>query len=812
MQQQILFCYPFFRIGQWEFTPSCIFVLFFLIAFPIAHLNIWQKSNQKDCFSDFTYVIHLRKIWADIVLRRKTLQLLGAYVFCFMLYWLRPSVGNIDLEKHWLFAFADYYLHYESLLSLIIVFLSMGTILINSGKEQYVRVLNHVVVFYFIISAACMQITRQLRWGWSVPTLAVLFGLSVMLETCDVIGKHTNESLPNTTFLPIERYDQLFELRQVQADELRELIIGSADEPISICVSGDWGSGKTSLVNGALAELKKCEGCGDNYEIIRVNALELDSLQSLKTYMFQQIRRILKLKGSYVGTGSEYQKFLAATAGVISHSQLPDMVGKLFGPPTLDYRDERKSVEKVLSDALGTNGRLIIVVDDVERCDAKKALEFVFFVKEIVSMKQCITIFITEYGVLKNIAEKYFGECPEIFFDKFFNYRLAVSEIEAETVLKDRVYAGNYLEAERLAFVEYFFKNPKQITNIATPYASELEEWTEKLNAGKPISKDDWNECIDKILCAYCYLNPADSPEEADKKIEAGKEYIQKLFLIAKQWLIDGTWSPKDMLAFVSHNRNNELWVSGQVSIMEELCDILMPYLVPSTQIANQLELFSVEYVSHRISHFTQLLYYVVPAELNKEENDDEILQNAADAVFKSDKTVEERIEKYLSELERLTAIPMLPKERSAFDRLESLAVYLREYLEKNGYVDYLDVSRTLRCAEISMKDLRCFNKLILLATPTKEPKEVLSDAGPGHVFEAIVEIGRFLTTPQDFSESSIRDRMRMLFGQIRETPDLYFTPEQYDKLQDTLTIYYQKTGASPAKYRKILAEHKCPE
>lgn len=27
MQQQILFCYPFFRIGQWEFTPSCIFVL-----------------------------------------------------------------------------------------------------------------------------------------------------------------------------------------------------------------------------------------------------------------------------------------------------------------------------------------------------------------------------------------------------------------------------------------------------------------------------------------------------------------------------------------------------------------------------------------------------------------------------------------------------------------------------------------------------------------------------------------------------------------------------------------------------------------
>lgn len=171
---------------------------------------------------------------------------------------------------------------------------------------------------------------------------------------------------------------------------------------------------------------------------------------------------------------------------------------------------------------------------------------------------------------------------------------------------------------------------------------------------------------------------------------------------------------------------------------------------------------------------------------------------------------MEERIEKYLSELEKLTIHPIPSKVGSVFDRLESLFDYLREYLEKNGYVDYLDVSRTLRCAEISMTDLRCFNKLILLATPTKEPKEVLTDAG--HIFEAIAEIGRFLTASQDFSESSIRDRMRMLFGQIRETPDLYFTPEQYDKLQDTLTIYYQKTGVSPAQYRKILAEHKCPE
>ena len=59
------------------------------------------------------------------------------------------------------------------------------------------------------------------------------------------------------------------------------------------------------------------------------------------------------------------------------------------------------------------------------------------------------------------------------------------------------------------------------------------------------ISKDDWNECIDTILRAYCYLNPEDSPEKANRKIEAGKEYVQKLFLIAKQWLIDGTWSPK---------------------------------------------------------------------------------------------------------------------------------------------------------------------------------------------------------------------------------------------------------------------------
>lgn len=134
------------------------------------------------------------------------------------------------------------------------------------------------------------------------------------------------------TFSPQQTYGQLFESRQKAANQLKKLIVNTDSSAVSICISGEWGIGKTSLINGTIDLLKKSSA--NSYEIIRINALELDTPQSLKKYTFQQIQRILKSRGTYVGIGSDYQKFLTAATGVILDASLSNLVSAWLNPPS----------------------------------------------------------------------------------------------------------------------------------------------------------------------------------------------------------------------------------------------------------------------------------------------------------------------------------------------------------------------------------------------------------------------------------------------------------------------------------------------
>ena len=355
-------------------------------------------------------------LWSEakIIWKPKLFLLLGEYMFCFFLYWLQTFTGNPKNTVS-IITLAEDYLRYESLIYLLLLFFSLGTFSFHHGKERYLCMFDRVADVCFVISAACLQINRMVPVIWSIFSIIPLFVFSLSLRLWDSIAPSESMSILNIenihsagnssvlTFSPQQTYGQLFESRQKAANQLKKLIVNTDSSAVSICISGEWGIGKTSLINGTIDLLKKSSA--NSYEIIRINALELDTPQSLKKYTFQQIQRILKSRGTYVGIGSDYQKFLTAATGVILDASLSNLVSAWLNSPQLDYRDEQTSLEYALSGALGPDGRLIIVVDDIERCKSSKALEYLFFIKEIASMRQCISIFLTDHQVLDKIAK-----------------------------------------------------------------------------------------------------------------------------------------------------------------------------------------------------------------------------------------------------------------------------------------------------------------------------------------------------------------------------------------------------------------------
>lgn len=348
---------------------------------------------------------------------------------------------------------AKLFLSMEPLISLVMVVLAVGAFWIQGSQREYLNVLNATMRILIFVSVASSFLVNQWNpWKWyNVLWVLTMGGLLLWLKLLS-LNKAEGKKTPSNLFDAVTTYDDLFPLRKNQADELCRIMQNQDSRGISICVTGPWGIGKTSLVEGACDHLRKLQNTSGNnvdnqttdvvdseaahYEFIFIRALELDSLSSLFHYLFSRIREILKNRGAYVGPGSEYRRLIASAGGVISNQEWSTVLEKQLFTSEDDYRSQRNRLESLMEKALGKN-KLIIIVDDIERCAPEKAREFLYFIKEIATMRCCISIFITDDSHL--LAPDNAKDDQTVFWDKFFNYHISVGIVSSIDLLKQLV-------------------------------------------------------------------------------------------------------------------------------------------------------------------------------------------------------------------------------------------------------------------------------------------------------------------------------------------------------------------------------------
>lgn len=246
---------------------------------------------------------------------------------------------------------------------------------------------------------------------------------------------------------PIKKYDQLYGNRKNQCDLVAKIIENEKiiSDGYSICISGEWGSGKTSFIEALLDKLKSDNQKNEEkveYPVIRINALELENINTLIEYYFKALKNILDEKGAYSGFKSEYKEMVNSFLKIASHDSIADYVtNKLY--PQSDYRKSIEELDKLIKDVM-QNERIIIVVDDIDRCSDKKATETMFFVKEIATRSNCISFFLVDYKKLKE--SKIINEFGDGFLEKFFNRVVAINIADYTEILKkfhDPGFEGN---------------------------------------------------------------------------------------------------------------------------------------------------------------------------------------------------------------------------------------------------------------------------------------------------------------------------------------------------------------------------------
>lgn len=462
---------------------------------------------------------------------RKKASYMLTYLSLLLLYLVLPSVGKTE-EPLFIFSIADTYLRYETLLSAII-FLALLIAIARGSTWQYIRIIDRILIYIILGTVFCTILARQVDSFWSANFAC----FSLLGLTCwqlwfwwEKFNPITNSAKMEIGFQPVQNYEQLFPQQKQLADDLVSIIQNST-VPMSICIAGKWGSGKTSIVNAAVDRLKHTPA-PSQYDCIYINAMELDTQSSLFTYIFNRIRNILKKHGAYVGIGSEYRQFLASAVGKITDISLATLLEKKLFPTIDDYRLQLKELDECISTGLKQD-KILIIVDDVERCDTTKAQQFIFFIKEIATLSNCVTLFLTDFDYLSRRQLSNETENSDIqenidyrFYEKFFNYRIDVPPLIISETL-DWIDQGlqeetNKLEFRPLSKLINLFK--EKLKTKAEEYSDAAKKIKDEASKNSKLARADEMNRLYELFCSKLSL-----PRTLVRFVYTAKEEYSKL-------------------------------------------------------------------------------------------------------------------------------------------------------------------------------------------------------------------------------------------------------------------------------------------
>ena len=251
--------------------------------------------------------------------------------------------------------------------------------------------------------------------------------------------------------------------------------IEQCDTPITIGIQGEWGSGKTSLLN--LID-RNLNGDGDRNENnngkflqIWVNAWEHSLLSKPEETLIKIVNQIINQMAQNLKPGDKSvtddlkKKFkvlskgaLRVAAASIGGSEATDVVDELTGNDSNIIAELQQELIKLAKD-INTNKssytKIVVYVDDLDRIDPPDAVAILELLKNIFNVEHCVFVLAIDYQVVVKGLEGKFGTRTSenewefrAFFDKIIQlpFMMPVGQYNV----------GEYVESllEQIGFLE----------------------------------------------------------------------------------------------------------------------------------------------------------------------------------------------------------------------------------------------------------------------------------------------------------------------------------------------------------------------
>lgn len=342
---------------------------------------------------------------------------------------------------------------------------------------------------------------------------------------------------------------------QVYQDALTKFI-QYTDTPITIALQGEWGSGKTSLMNQLRYNL--CDADSAAYYPVWINTWQYSLMRTPSQAIIAILEGIIaqigelspnhkwdeskkKIGGLFKKMAVVGAKVAVGTVGVDGEA-VDDLFAQNGGESTIVQL--KKEIAKLVETSLEQNPSkkgFTLYIDDLDRIDPPVAVEILELLKNIFDLKHCVFVLAIDYDVVIKGLKPKFGELTDknerefrSFFDKIIqlpfsmpvaSYNVdtflveALSEIEffSKEELADTVLAENLSEIARLS-VGCNPRSLKRLTNTLS-LISIINESLAKASSLTQTTKDKTlNFALVCMQIAYPYIYNQLSEEPDFKK------------------------------------------------------------------------------------------------------------------------------------------------------------------------------------------------------------------------------------------------------------------------------------------------------
>lgn len=266
--------------------------------------------------------------------------------------------------------------------------------------------------------------------------------------------------------------------------------IQNTNTPITIALQGEWGSGKTSLMNSLKDSLSKKDN--SKFHSIWLNTWEYALMKDASSTLIDIISKLIESVSTIANVDNEKKTKLlknvkkigfsalkvASSLNSIASSAMDEYTKALSQEQDVTISQIRDELETIIANCLDkdTNKEgFIFFIDDLDRIDPPIAVQLLELLKNIFTLKNCVFVLAIDYDVVIKGLEPKFGKLSEqnerefrSFFDKIIQvpFSMPVRSYKIDTFLKESLVSINYI-SEAHAENEKLVSKFSEISNLS---------------------------------------------------------------------------------------------------------------------------------------------------------------------------------------------------------------------------------------------------------------------------------------------------------------------------------------------------------